>query len=529
MLNLFELNSIIINQRAGAFARFRRVITPRTTGDHTNTLIPEPVTERTRQLTRILDLRALAGVEQHVDGMNYREWLHSLLLRLRNVRCVLFEDFAPLNADCLLYLRIHHDWDLDGSPRMLVARTMHIPTSTYLGHFVLGFGNVSYLDLSKTTCAGDQAFLDDVAQSGCFQNVGVLKLRGVNLDDNGLRAIVYSARRSIWSLDVRNNKLTSRSLAYLLRFCVQPPSYDLGGEYSSYVEGEDQLNRAIKYLSNGQTKGILRGTGLTHLHIADNDPGFLAPHVAALLASGRLVFVDVGISWPSRQTSSGLLESFPEPSAGSAQLRDELAPPRANPDTYLIGRSMRYKRVHHTYITGQCLGYDNDLDITELASRQEGGERVEELLAKKDFMGKEAQAGSTELVLMDLPAVSRLGFLSRGLQVFLNELAHLEHLNKKPTALRKLVLEFAPSAVPKVFGDNSKPPDIPLRHTILPPTDRMSRDPILTRGVETSSETPAQVPWEGIITRALRRYWAADPRRWSGEVVFRAGDSTFFW
>ena len=575
---LMESSSIVIYERADAFRRFQRAV-----GSNLDILTPAPTTERTRQLTRVLDLRALAGIATQKDVPDSRRWLYSLLLRLRNVRCVLFEDFAPLNADCLLYLAIRHDWDLDGSPRMLVARAMHIPRSTYLGHFVLGFGTVSYLDLSKTTCAGEPAFLNQVALSGFFRSVGILKLRGVKLEDDGLLAIITSANRSIWSLDVRNNKLTSQSLANLRRFSVQPPRYDPGDEYSSYVEGEDQLGRAIKFLSNGQTKGILRGTGLTHLYIADNDPGFLATAVADLLASERLVAVDIGVCWPSRQTSSGRLVPFPEPSAGSAQLRDRVAPPQADnqvtppqaahqvapqgehqvappqgehqiappqgehqvappqgerqvapprashPDTYHIGKSIRYERVHHTLITGQCLGNDDDLDITQLASGEAGKERVKELLVKAWFMRKVAQGGLTELVLMELPAVSRLGFLSRGLQIFLNELAKLEDKTKQPTTLRKLVLEFRPSAVPKVFGDNPKPPDIPLRHDIIPPTDSINRDGSRTPGVETSGETPAHVPWDGIIVRTLRRYWRADGQRWSGDVVFRAADASFFW
>ena len=481
-----------------------------------------PPTERTRQLTRVLDLRALAGVAL-VEGANYRQWLHSLLLGLRNVRCVLFEDYAPLNADCLLYLSMRHDWDLDGSSRMLVARAMHIPTSRYLGQFVLGFATVSYLDLSKTTCAGDHAFLNVVALSGFFRNVGILKLRGVKLDDQGLLTIISGANRSIWSLDVRNNLLTYQSLIYLLAFSVQRPRHDPGNEYSRYVEGEDQPDRAIKYLSNGRTKGILRGTGLTHLRIADNGP-FLAEDVATLLASDKLVAVDIGIAWPSRQTSSGRLVPFSEPSAGSAQLRDRIAPPLADPITHHIGRSMRYERLHHTFITGQCLGHDDDLDIiTQLASGPEDTDRVGAMMVKDDFIWKVAQTGITELVLMDLPAVSRVGFLSRGLQVFISKLARLEtedeHMRPRtlriPTTLRKLVLEFRPSAVPKVFGHNSKPPDIPLRH--IPPTGAIS------------DETPDQVPWDGLIPTTLRRYWRADTQRWSGEVLFRAADSEFFW
>ena len=384
-----------------------------------------PPTERTRQLTRILDLRVLAGIPLE-DGVNYRQWLHSLLLGLRNVRCVLFEDYAPLNADCLLYLSMRHDWYLNGNSRMLVARAMRIPTARYLGPFVLGFGNVSYLDLSKTTCAGDHAFLNMVALSGFFRNVGILKLRNVKLDDQGLHTIISGAARSIWSLDVRDNLLTYQSLVCLLAFSVQRPRHDPGNEYSRYVEEEDQPDRAIKYLSNGRTKGILRETGLTHLKIADNGP-FLAQDVGALLASEKLVAVDVGIAWPSRQTSSGRLIPFDEPSAGSAQLRDWIAPPLADPKTYHIGRSMRYVRLHHTFITGQCLGHDDDLDITQLLlSGPEDLERVEAMMAKNNFIWKVAQTGITELVLMDLPAVSRVGFLSRGLQVFISMLARLE-------------------------------------------------------------------------------------------------------
>ena len=138
-----------------------------------------------------------------------------------------------------------------------------------------------------------------------------------------------------------------------------------------------------------------------------------------------------------------------------------------------------------------------------------------------------AKAGLRELVLMDLPAESRLGFLAWVLQGFMDELARLEgKQNESPTTLRKLTLEFSPVAQSAVFGDTGETADIRLRHEITGP-GRVKR--IHRNFVEVSGEDPEILPWNGKITTTLRRYWRADPYRWSGEVVFTAADPYGFW
>lgn len=108
-----------------------------------------------------------------------------------------FLTVPPTQPELLAVIEDARRLGLRWQPTDALATAMHISSATHLAPFVVGFGTLSYLDLCRTKFAGNHGFLNTLAHRGTFRHISILKLRGVNIDDHGLRTIVTSAARNI--------------------------------------------------------------------------------------------------------------------------------------------------------------------------------------------------------------------------------------------------------------------------------------------------------------------------------------------
>ena len=221
--------------------------------------------------------------------------------------------------------RTSGDWKLPVYPlRLLVAIRCPNTTSNGLAEALIHWPHLVYLDLSDTAPARDYAVLSNLRG---FDSLQVLKLRHIGLRDEDLEVLAAAIGIRVRSLDIRDNKITDKSVRALLNTCFKPilrngqPDRGDGmhrlhsaSTTTSASEdwlpgipkpelrlledfiGEDLDERFMKILTRGVVSRLasedLPHSGITHLYISNNY--LTVEGVASLVKSRRLNVLDVG-------------------------------------------------------------------------------------------------------------------------------------------------------------------------------------------------------------------------------------------
>ncbi|KAI9823393.1 MAG: hypothetical protein M1826_007749 [Phylliscum demangeonii] len=309
-----------------------------------------------RAWTRVLDLAAAGSSIGHDDGRDggplARGWLATLLLqqaqRLPRLTCVCLAGSGLVDHGALA-LRAAPSSPSSPIALLDLHHCPHASLHTLLAAPLLrSCRRLVYLDLSSSSSSSStsppspstiQLLATSLRQLPTLQ---ILKLRDARLTDAHLRLLAPAlaiatttttttttgtARRGVWSLDVRDNALTDEGVRALREACFRPPPpppppfapLDACGDEDDEDEEEevverDQLRSVARRLlaapasrsvsagvgvGVGVGAGVGAGAGLSHLRIAGNDrisvDGGLRPLLLlAAAAGGRLRVLDCG-------------------------------------------------------------------------------------------------------------------------------------------------------------------------------------------------------------------------------------------
>ena len=332
--------------------------------------------------------------------------------------------------------------------------------------------NVIYLDLSNTRrIEGWTRFLS----SRVFDNLRILKLRGLRLTDQAIPGDTLRTWLRLWSLDLRDNSLTDMAIDILLADAFaplirrgpieslyeDPPVYQARADpnHSYFLNDSpvplrpDTTDTFIKYVKahadlKGDSSYVLpdrdpmkKSTGLTHLYLSDNK--FTSKGIRKVLEfSNRLQVLDVG-TVPANP-------SFPY------IIPDTV--PFCQPDTapflhWQAGSRIEKLRIHHSIVTQIPTIVQGRLELGYISKH----------LRKAEMFGKTVPPRFTplennrltSLTLTDIPLKST-GLTIRRLNNFLRHCAEQEQTllsaarrgvrnHRSPPllpGLRKLRLEF---------------------------------------------------------------------------------------
>lgn len=127
-------------------------------------------------------------------------------------------------------------------------------------------------------------------------------MRGLSLSDNDVLELASTVGTRVWSLDLRDNKLTNLSVNHLLDYCFPPPLYDNSSSSHTPTPGPGRWYKVDGSLwhatSTLSTYGTLSPTGplpplsLCHLYLAGN--AIEAPAYRRLLRTSHLRVLDCG-------------------------------------------------------------------------------------------------------------------------------------------------------------------------------------------------------------------------------------------
>lgn len=249
--------------------------------------------------------------------------------------------------------------------RLLDASRCTNVTATGLCQALKRLDSLIYLDLSWTQPARDPIVLSTFRS---FSGLQVLKLRGIALRDDGMEVLSRAIGTRVRSLDVRNNRLTDKSVRRLLESCFviapQNDSTDLnnrsaGVRSPSPLEylGADMLaiyrgHEYDAYLRTAFTSSFVSRlaiedapqNGITHLYISEN--GLSVEGVSGLLRSGRLHVFDGSVDTLRPPMSPLTPPGKPmsdTPFPGAEKLIHVLAAS--------AGHSLTYLKINHDLVT----------------------------------------------------------------------------------------------------------------------------------------------------------------------------------
>ena len=261
----------------------------------------------------------------------HADWLRDILQRLPNLQSLIVRGLPFFDHSALQELKYKPPKDHDTQPppgfmempgsagytfqnsvssipsfglRLLDASRCSNVTSSGLALALRRFETLLYLDLSFTYPAQDASVLESLRRLSGLQ---VLKLRGVCLSDAGLETLTQAVGVRVRSLDLRDNRLSDRSVRTLLDHCFitgpEGPSGSrspsllpyLGAEMLDIYQGEDfeaYLRKSFtgSFISRLAIEDVPEG-GVTHLYIAGNE--ISAEGASGLVRSGRLHVLDL--------------------------------------------------------------------------------------------------------------------------------------------------------------------------------------------------------------------------------------------
>ena len=263
--------------------------------------------------------------------------------------------------------------------RLLIASQCGNTTAAGLVEGFLHWSSLVFLDLSDTLAARDQTVLSTLRFMTGLQ---VLKLRRIQLKDDDINVLADAIGVRVRSLDIRDNRVTDTSVRTLLNNCIHT-TRDIQSVQSRSAQGvpeedwpsgvprprshlldefrsENLEDRFYRRLTRGVVNRLpsedLPGTGLTHLHIANN---FVTVEgIASLLRSQNLHLLDAGTTDTAKALGRPRARSsISQPFARSILLpgAEKLAPVL---ERYAY-KNLTYLRVHYTVVSETAIIKDD--------------------------------------------------------------------------------------------------------------------------------------------------------------------------
>ena len=349
-----------------------------------------------REMVQIIDARPLLSPQwrrpQPIDYPMYAKLIENpsdALKAFHNLRFIIIDGLKSLgsNLDCEGVMRngILYYEDVESAPEPEKEPSAVLLLSAagcwqFDSAKVISSSDIDralmYLDISETKRT---TTWQRILSTTRFDNLRVLKLRGLRLTDQLLPTTAIMTGCRLWSLDVRNNLLTDMTLeallarSFLLPNFIQPISNTLGSRAETLyeeapvyvrdpVEDEhllqddtplrpDTIDAFIAYIcKNGTLESqnepaldihddLLKATGLTHLYLSDNK--FTSLGIRRLLrGTNRLQILDVG----SVKAAPG--NEFYIPFTTAYAQTDSVVPLMRS-----SGTRLETLRVHHSVVT----------------------------------------------------------------------------------------------------------------------------------------------------------------------------------
>lgn len=316
-----------------------------------------------REMTHTLHL---PPAHAELYGGPHADWLRDILERLPRLQSLVVNELAFFDHASLLTLRYPgttirsstgDDVPMYGL-RLLEASFCSNATSTGLREAVRHFPALISLDLSKTRAARAASVLKSLS---LLHGLRVLKLRGLDMDDDDMCVVAAAIGTRVKSLDIRDNRLTDRSARILLEHCFKPRSTWASDGNRSHPHRDDcslhldrskdeHIDRHIRRrLTHAFVNRLMiedvNEDGVTHLYISNNN--LTVEGVSGFLRSGRLYVLDAGtLENAARRLSASQQDSM---------LGEDLNMPGEEKLTPLLSqwtsRKLTYLRINHAVIT----------------------------------------------------------------------------------------------------------------------------------------------------------------------------------
>lgn len=471
------------------------------------------------------------------------DWLRNLFDNLPNLQSLICDSLPDFDHRSLLVLRgidprggqLRYLNQRSYGLKVLTAFAATNVVASSLECALQCFPQLKYLDLSSTRAANTTSVLRLIASSHNFPALEILKLRNIGLTDHGLDILSDGLGTRVWSLDLRNNRLTESSMHSFLHSCTLPPHHITPNRFHEdqmdYVNGlgpADDEASVVRHFAIPQTISTLRhhSTGVTHLYVSDNPLSIAS--FCALIGRWRLIALDWGkLRYDSDERAETPIEA--EEMARRltvAVLEAELK----------AGARLHYLRIEHGLVTGPCATapgvilqneYIDSMPVlpsqtvNSLQSRAPPDERDGTPTCYKDLPG----LGLHTLVLTGLPARSEHGPLIHNLLTFLRncgveESAILAQSGDLTSGLRELRLEIAQG--PEVDALESDLDALCFLNALDDDFSFFSDNHSSDDELRTRKQTPsndATTLYKGDLVQQLKRAKTNQAWKWTGKLA----------
>ncbi|KAI9842694.1 MAG: hypothetical protein M1837_006979 [Sclerophora amabilis] len=296
-----------------------------------------------RQLTRTVDIRNADPTYYEPDV--YTRWLATLLVQLPNLESLLLYDFDLFDSETLT-LAIRSAGEGAQGPKLLSsalpARRFGLKQLTIsscknaipekLAKLLSIFPDLAYLDLSSTPAARHPSVIAKLRDHTALPALQVLKLKGLRLGIDDVRALAERVLHGICSLDLTDNMLPNELAEILLSYSFPPPGYDSMdpppfGDQSNPVDYHrrwEEMDEESKFIEIRKAEKAVdpdlwsRRQGVSHLYVAGNL--LTSKSHAALGKTGRLRVLHCGDVLPAEPTGT-VFDFYGKPDRLMTQLR----------------------------------------------------------------------------------------------------------------------------------------------------------------------------------------------------------------
>ena len=460
------------------------------------------------------------------------DWLAFIIDRLPSLQSLIIHDLSSFDHIALQALNniltplATDARRLTSSLRLLTASLSRNAVSSSLSGALDCLPTLIYLDLSSTSAANDPLFLEHIASATNFPSLEILKLRNIGLGNGGLWWIAVGLGTRVWSLDIRQNRLTDSVVPTLIERCFLPGNHvshdDYHDEQMDIMSGVGPKDDEFSVVRRLAKSAPLRRhpAGITHLYISDND--LTVESAKLLIRAWRLVALDFGKLKLGERASRDTPQIYRDASA-------------ANEFRILLHRQMidgarlRYLRVDHTFVTGDAWLLDRGINAAEEAWNfwpSGNGDFVDgKLVYDMNFPG----LGFHTLVLVGLPSISAKGWITKTLLAFLSKCSDMEKdIRDDPRAFdvgghSSSILQELHLETPDSF-DSDQPESNLAAPGFLERVDEdfsFFREEPLEGALDTPQVAAPTVEdeYEGEIVHKLKLLKATTPWSWSGKIA----------
>lgn len=243
------------------------------------------------------------------------EWLRDILDRLPNLQSLVVRGLPFFDYSALQALKHQpHNTNYSFNLRLLDASRCQNLTASSLTEALERFQSLLYLDLSFTRAARNPDILSALR---ILRGLQVLKLRGINMNDESIDVLAPAIGRRVRSLDIRDNQVGDEGVRRLLSKCCLPSNIArnqvglsllpaLGRDMLEIYQGEN-FESYLRQLFTEDFVGHLAienatETGISHLYACGNN--ITVDGASDLAISGQLHALDLRAVRPRRALSS---------------------------------------------------------------------------------------------------------------------------------------------------------------------------------------------------------------------------------